>query len=55
MLSVIMMNVTHKPFYDECRYAECRYAECRGAVKTLTLSFIDVIEGKDDIIERLNY
>jgi hypothetical protein len=32
MLSVIMLNVTYKPFIAECLYAECRYAECNSAV-----------------------
>jgi hypothetical protein len=40
MLSVIMLNITYKPYklclYAECFYSECRYAEypcaeCRGA------------------------
>jgi hypothetical protein len=31
MLSVIMLNVTCKPFMLKCRYAECRNAECRYA------------------------
>jgi hypothetical protein len=31
MLNVIMLSVTNKPFFAECRSAECRCVECRGA------------------------
>jgi hypothetical protein len=33
MVSVIILNVTYKPFMLlEGRYVECRYAECRGVI-----------------------
>jgi hypothetical protein len=39
MLSVIMLNVTYKPFIVERLYAKCRCAECRGAVRTREIPY----------------